>query len=59
MTVEKERLLNCIEASHFNKKPMANELRQEIGGGSSSREGEGFWEIVRHGRFQTLEETDT
>ena len=41
------------------KKPMANELKQELGGGNSGREGEGdgergreeFQGIVRHKRF--------
>jgi hypothetical protein len=46
----------CVEASPVNKKSMANELRQGIGGESSQR-GK-FWERARQSRFApTLEET--
>jgi hypothetical protein len=37
-----------MEALPVSKKsPVTNELRQEIGGGSTSREKEEFWERVR------------
>jgi hypothetical protein len=50
--------MNSVEASPVNKKPMANELRQDKKVGHL--EERGFWEIVRPGRFasKTLRETD-
>ena len=46
----------CVEASPVNKKPMANELRQEIEGGTSSRErGRGFWERVKSRRIHHMD----
>lgn len=35
---DRQPLLHCVEASPVNKKPMAYQLTQEIGGGSSHRE---------------------
>jgi hypothetical protein len=57
MVDSRENLIAVLEPSLVNKKPMTNELRQEIGGGTSSRERgrkRGFWERVRCRRF-TLE----
>lgn len=44
--------MNCVKALPINKKPMANEPRQEIGGRSSSN---GVGVI---GKSQRWEETD-
>jgi hypothetical protein len=44
----RESLMHCVKVSPSVKNPMANELRQEIGSRSPSRDREGFWERVRH-----------
>ena len=54
-----ESLVNCMESPPVNKKnPMANELKQEIGGGSSSRARERIWESQVQGRCTSDSEED-
>lgn len=51
--MERESLVSCMEASPVQKKrPLANELKQEIGGGKFQQGwGGGSWKRVKCKRF--------